>query len=170
MHKKYRNNKLEQNRGLILQISIIISLLIVLAAFSYKSKYPTRFLGEFVEINLQPETVETNSIKINKPVPDKNKKNAEFIGGENALKHYIKTNLRYPEKAEKQNIQGRVYVKFTVNRYGKIKNVKIVRSIHPLIDNEALRLIKEMPDWQPAKTKNGSVESEQILPIIFMIK
>jgi len=170
MHKKYQNNSLEQNRGLILQISIIISLLIVSAAFSYKSKNSTKFTGEFVEVTLHTDTFATKPNSINKPLPEKIIKNSEFIGGENALRQYIKTNLHYPETAKKKNIQGRVYLKFTVNRYGKIKNIKIVRHIHPLLDKEALRLIKNMPDWQPAKTKNGSVESEQILPVIFMIK
>ncbi len=170
MSKKYRHNSLEQNRGLILQISIIISLLLVSAAFGYKSKSPTKFTGEFVEVNLHADTFDIKTNSINKPLPEKIIKNAEFVGGKSALEHYIKTNLHYPEKAREKNIQGRVYLKFTVNRYGKIKDIKIVRHIHPLLDKEALRLIKNMPDWQPAKTKNGSVENEQILPVIFMIK
>ena len=170
MHKKYRNNILEQNRGLILQISIIISLLAVLAAFNYKSKNSAIFTGEFVEVTLSADTFEIQTNTVSKPLPEKIIRYSEFTGGENALKQYIRANLHYPKKALEKNIQGRVYVKFTVNRYGKIKNPGIVRSIHPLIDNEAVRLIKNMPDWQPAKTKNSSVESEQILPVIFMIK
>jgi len=170
MTKKFRNNKLEQNRGLLLQVSIIISLLIVLAAFNFKSKTKSKFSGDFAEINLQIDSIGIKTNNINKPIPVTIHKNAEFTGGKDALFLYIKTNLHYPEAAKTKHIQGRVYVKFTVNRYGKMKNVKIVRSIHPLLDNEALRLIKNMPDWQPAKTNNETTESEHVLPVIFMKK
>ncbi|RLD53319.1 MAG: hypothetical protein DRI94_00295 [Bacteroidetes bacterium] len=170
MTKKFQNNKLEQNRGLLLQVSIIISLLIVLAAFNFKSKSKSKFSGDFAEINLQIDSIGIKTNDINKPVPVTTHKNAEFTGGKDALFQYIKTNLKYPEAAKTKHIQGRVYVKFTVNRYGKIKNVKIVRSIHPLLDKEALRLIKNMPDWQPAKTKIGTFDSEHVLPVIFMKK
>lgn len=168
MGNKYRNNKLEQHRGLLIQISIIISLLIVLAAFNYKSKNMRKLSGDFVEINFVFDTISSTNNKINKPLPGKTFKNAEFIGGKDALKQYIKTNIHYPEEARKNNIQGRVYVKFTVNRYGKIKNIKVIRSIHPLLDNEAIRLIKNMPDWIPAKSGNETTESEQVLPVIFI--
>ena len=169
MGNKFRHNKLEQHRGLLLQISIIISLLIVLAAFNYKSKSVSKFSGDFVEINFNIDTLSIVNNNINKPLPGKTFKPAEFKGGKNALTEYIKTSMHYPEKAKNNDIQGRVYVKFTVNRYGKVKNIKIVRSIHPLLDTEAIKLVKNMPDWIPAKKGTDAVESEQILPIIFII-
>jgi len=174
MNKKYRHNKLEDNRGILLQISIIISLSIVLAAFNYKSKNKTEFSGDYIKINLDVDTNVSVKSKITKPLPlnIKNKilQQAQFPGGENALRNYFSDNLIYPEKAKEQDIQGRVYVKFTVNQYGKIKNLKVVRSIHPLLDNEAVRLIRNMPDWQPAKTQTGTFDSEHVLPVIFMKK
>lgn len=170
MGNKFRHNKLEQHRGLLLQVSIIISLLIVLAAFNYKSKNSSTFSGDFVEINFNLDTISVLNSKINKPLPEKPYKPAEFKGGKSALTKYIKQNLHYPEKAMNKDIQGRIYVKFTVNRYGKIQNAKIARSIHPLLDREAMRLVKNMPDWTPAKKGNETVESEQILPVIFMSK
>ncbi len=172
MNKKYRHNKLEENRGLLLQISIIVSLLTVLAAFNYKSKNKAEFSGDYIKINLEIDTSISVNNKFTKPLPlnIKNKilQQAQFPGGENALRLYFSDNLNYPEKAKEQNIQGRVYVKFTINQYGKIKNVKLVRSIHPLLDNEAVRLIRNMPDWQPAKTKTGTFDSEHVLPVIFI--
>lgn len=168
MGNKYRNNKLEQHRGLLIQIGIIISLLIVLAAFNYKSKNKDNLSGDFIEINLTLNTISSTINKINKPLPGRNFKNAEFPGGKDALKLYITTNIKYPEKAKINNIQGRIYIKFTVNRYGKIKNIKVIRSIHPLLNNEAIRLIKDMPDWIPAKSGNETIESEEIIPVIFI--
>ncbi len=170
MTNKFRNNKLEQNRGLLLQVSIIISLIIVTAAFNYTSKNKNSLPDNFVEIKLEIDSATRNN-KIQKPLPaifNHTDKPAEFIGGEKALSDYFKNNLHYPEKAEKQKIQGRVYVKFTVTQYGTIKNIKIVRKINPLLDAEALRLIKNMPVWKPAEIKNNPVKSEQILPVIFI--
>lgn len=168
MSRKFRHNKLEETRGLLLQISIIISLLIVLFAFNYKSKRKNKFDGNFVEINLIVDTINTTNSHPEMPLPLKVVKKAEFPGGKDALTKYIKKNMIYPEKAKMENIQGRVYVKFTVNEYGKILNPHIIRSIDPLIDNEAVRLIKEMPDWKPAKTKYFPVKSEEILPVVFL--
>ncbi len=169
---KYKNNKLEQHRGLLLQISIIISLMIVLGAFNYKTKNKNKITGDFVEINLEIDTNNSNNKLTTKPLPTFINLNidtpAQFPGGKIALQKYFKKNLHYPEKAKKQNIQGRIYVKFTITRHGKIKNIKIVRSVNSLIDEEAIKLIKNMPDWTPAKSKNEQVESEQILPVIFI--
>ncbi len=168
---KFTHNKLEQHRGLLLQGSIIISLLIVLGAFNYKTKSKNKITGNFVEINLEIDTSNIKNKDISKPLPlFLNKKidtPAQFPGGDKALQKYFSEKLHYPEKAKKQKIEGRVYVKFTITRYGKIKNIKLIRSINYLIDNEAIKLIKEMPDWIPAKSKTEQVESEQILPVIF---
>ncbi len=168
MSKKTGHNKLEENRGLLLQISIIISLLIVLLTFNYKSKRKNKFDGNFVEIKLIVDTINTTNSHPEMPLPLRIVKKAEFPGGKDALAKYIKKNMIYSEKAKKENVQGRVYVKFTVNEYGKILNPHIIRSIDPLIDNEAVRLIKEMPDWKPAKTKYFPVKSEEILPVVFI--
>ncbi len=168
MSRKFRHNKLEENRALLLQISIIITLLIVLAAFNYQSRSKSKFDGDFVEINLQIDTAQIPQGKLKPPLPVKLSKQAEFPGRKEALKNYFMKNLKYPEDAKKQNIQGRIYVKFTVNEYGKITNPKIIRSIYPSLDKEALLLIKNMPDWIPAKKGNLTVKSEQILPVVFI--
>jgi TonB family protein len=168
MGSKFKHNKLEQHRGLLLQLGIIISLLLVLAAFNYKSTSLDRFSGNYVEISLNLDTItfETNNIK--KPLPSEQFKDAEFKGGMPALTQYFKTNINYSEEVKTQGIQGRVYVKFTINRYGKVKNPKIIRSIHPLLDKEALILIKNMPAWKPATKGNQAVECEQVLPVVFI--
>lgn len=170
--EKKHINRLEQNRGLILQISLIIALLIMLAIFNIESKSTQDKGNSYVEINLELDSLCLKDGEIKRPTPDvfnvKITEHATFKGGKEALKKYFKENLNYPKEALNQDIQGRVYVKFKITEYGKIKDVKVIRSIHPLIDNEAIRLINTMPDWIPAKANDEQVRSEQVLPVIFI--
>jgi len=171
-NEKKHINRLEQNRGLLLQISLIIALFLILAIFNVESKSVSDIENSYVEINLEVDTINLKKGNIKRPTPGilniKITEQAKFKGDKDALSKYFKENLNYPKEALNKDIQGRVYVKFKISEYGKIKDVKIIRSIHPLIDNEAKRLIKEMPDWMPAKANNEQVESEEILPVIFM--
>jgi len=74
----------------------------------------------------------------------------EFPGGENALRAFMKNNLVYPIEALKDSLQGKVYVNFVLSKTGKIENVQIARGVHPVLDEEAVRLVSSMPDWKPA--------------------
>ncbi|MFC6998904.1 energy transducer TonB [Rufibacter roseus] len=82
-------------------------------------------------------------------------------GGMLAFRKYIKQNLRYPEADKAQQVKGRVVVEFTVSRFGKTENPRVVKSLSPTADAEALRLIKEGPSWQ-AGTTNGVPAPQQV--------
>ena len=84
-----------------------------------------------------------------------------FPGGQSALINFMNENKKYPEQARKDSIEGRVVVSFTVETDGSISNPKIERSIHPLLDAEALRLVRLMPKWEPG------AQSRYNLPIFF---
>lgn len=73
----------------------------------------------------------------------------EFPGGQQAMRNYISNNLVYPVQAVKDGIKGRVLVSFIVEKDGSITNPEIVKSVHPLLDAEALRLVTNMPKWTP---------------------
>jgi TonB family protein len=90
-----------------------------------------------------------------------------YPGGERDLKKFIRTNLKYPADAIKNNIQGRVIVRFIVDETGKIKNAEIVKGIHSSCDAEALRVIKNMPDWIPGKQDGKNVPVYFNMPIQF---
>lgn len=96
-------------------------------------------------------------------------KKPEFPGGERALMNHIITNLRYPEAAEKANIQGRVIATFVVKNDGSIDDVKIVRSVDPDIDAEAIRLIKSLPKFTPGTVDGKPVNVQYTLPLIFKL-
>ncbi len=170
---KFNTNKLEQTRGLILQLSIAAVLFIILAVFNIETKNSENYPKNFVEINLETDNFLTNENILIRPLPITQEniitKQAKFPGGKTALHEYFKNNINYPEEAKQNNIQGRVYVKFTITRYGKIKKAEIIRNISPCIDTEALKLIKNMPDWIPAEYNNETTESIQILPVVFLI-
>ena len=73
----------------------------------------------------------------------------EFPGGHEAMRNYITENLVYPAQAMRDSIKGRVLVSFIVEKDGSITNPEIVKSVHPLLDAEALRLVTNMPKWTP---------------------
>jgi len=96
----------------------------------------------------------------------------EFPGGEKALQQFLKDNLVYPDSAEKDKIQGRVFVGFVVEKDGIVSDVKIVgKNINGYgLEEEALRVVKLMPKWNPGKTLNGLPTAVKFtLPISFKL-
>ena len=96
----------------------------------------------------------------------------EFPGGREAQMRFLAENMRYPQEAREKGIEGRVIVKFSVaDDTGEILNPRVIRSVHPALDAEALRLVKAMPRWtwvgDPDKKTLKSVEIEQ--PIEFKL-
>ena len=94
----------------------------------------------------------------------------EFPGGMDALKKYITEHLVYPKEAEKKGIQGKVYVSYVISDQGKVKDVKIERGVDPLLDNEAIRVIKNMPEWKPGKQRGKNVNVRFTIPVYFALK
>ena len=93
-----------------------------------------------------------------------------FPGGTQKLKEFIEENLRYPKELEETCVQGRVIVRFVVERNGKLSNVKVVKSVHPVLDKEALRIVKLMPRWIPGRQNGITVRVKCYIPIIFRLK
>ena len=90
-----------------------------------------------------------------------------YPGGPNALVKYVQNNLKYPESAKKNKQEGRVFVGFVVNKDGSIDEVKVIKSVHPVLDTEAVRVIKAMPKWTPGKKDGKPVRVSYTLPINF---
>ena len=77
----------------------------------------------------------------------------EFPGGINKLLQFINDNMKYPTKAQTEGMQGKVIVQFIIDEDGYIIEPNIVRSVESSLDNEALRLIKMLPQWKPGTLK-----------------
>lgn len=91
----------------------------------------------------------------------------EFPGGMEKMTEYFIKNLEYPANAIKNNIQGKVFVKFVITEDGSVTDVKIVRSLDKECDEEAIKVIKAMPKWNPGRKNGKNVSMELTLPVEF---
>ncbi len=94
----------------------------------------------------------------------------QFPGGGTALMQYLVSNIKYPEEAHKKGEQGRIIVQFVVNKEGNIENAQVYRGVSPLLDAEALRVVRAMPKWSPGRHKGKAVRARYTLPIVFRLK
>lgn len=94
----------------------------------------------------------------------------EFPGGQSAMYKFIQQNLKYPPKAQKEEIQGRIILQFIVSESGKIGNIEIIRGIGGGCEEEAIRVMKLMPNWSPGKHKGKKVPVKFTLPIVFKLE
>ena len=93
----------------------------------------------------------------------------EFPGGLEAMYNYLSNNIKYPQMCIDNNVQGKAYVKFTVEKDGSISNLVVVKSAHKLLDKEAVRVIGSMPNWKPGRQLNKVVRVNYTLPINFIL-
>ena len=100
----------------------------------------------------------------------KTDKMPQYPGGESALMNYIGKNLKYPVIAQENGKQGIVRIRFIVDRTGKIKFPKVVRSIDPQLDNEAMRVVKTLSDFIPGEKNGQKVNVYMTLPIGFKLE
>jgi TonB family protein len=94
----------------------------------------------------------------------------QFPGNEMALRKFISENIKYPAEAKDKGIQGKVFVTFTVKSDGTVGDAKIARSVDPLLDNEALRVINQLPTWTPGKQSGQAVDVSYTVPVQFALK
>lgn len=92
-----------------------------------------------------------------------------FPGGDKSLMIFLKDNIQYSSECKEQAIQGRVVVKFIIDESGKIICPYVHRSLCPVFDEEALRVVKLMPDWKPASNGNVPCKMCYTLPILFKL-
>ena len=85
------------------------------------------------------------------------------------MMEYLAKNIRYPAKAHEANVQGRVITQFTVGKDGAIRDAKVVRSVSPELDAEALRVISAMPNWKPGKQGGKAVATRFTVPVVFRL-
>lgn len=94
----------------------------------------------------------------------------EFPGGMKELLKFLQDNLKYPENAMKNNVQGRVIVQFVVEKDGTPTEFKVLRSVDPDLDAEALRVMKAMPKWKPGMQKGQVVRVKFTVPVSFKLQ
>jgi len=94
----------------------------------------------------------------------------QFPGGEQALMRFISENIKYPDDAKSNRMQGRVYVTFVVGKSGAIEEASILKGTGNSLEGEALRVINRMPPWNPGMQNGKPVRVKYNLPINFQLK
>ncbi|WP_075558850.1 M56 family metallopeptidase [Parabacteroides timonensis] len=117
---------------------------------------------------------ETAPVEIAAPLPPEDDKvyqvvevMPEFPGGETELLKYMARNVKYPAESVKNKEEGRVSLSFIINKDGSLSDIKVVKSLTPLLDAEAIRVVKDMPNWTPGKVKGKVVRVAYTVPIFF---
>ncbi len=220
--KKYKKADLEGKKTYFFEVGLIIALLVVFAAFEYKSydkqtidlqqravddtpeeiipitehkpppppppppKQVTQIkiveddvevedeieidveaddetVVEYVPVEEEEEIVEAEIFTVVESMP-------EFPGGTGELYKYLGNSIKYPPLAKESGIQGRVFVNFVVEPNGSISNVKVLRGIGGGCDEEAVRVVENMPSWKPGKQRGKAVRVSYNLPIKFTLQ
>ncbi|KAA8475547.1 TonB family protein [Arcticibacter tournemirensis] len=94
----------------------------------------------------------------------------EFNGGQRELNKYISNNIKYPAAARQNNIQGKVYLSFIVEKDGSINDIKVKQGIGSGCDEEAIRVLRSSPKWKPGMIKGSAVRTYCILPVTFQLE
>jgi|WetSurMetagenome_2_1015567.scaffolds.fasta_scaffold02539_7 periplasmic protein TonB len=130
--------------------------------------------------NLKSQSVDTIAKDIKTSVNDSIKKNEntpvshveilpEFPGGEEALYKYLSKNIKYPKEASKNNITGKVDMRFLIDSLGNTRMVTVIKSSNPIFEEEATRLIQSLPKWKPGTVDGIPVNVFYRLTIKFSI-
>lgn len=120
--------------------------------------------------------VHLNNVKVDEeesdePVPFfKVENKPEFPGGDKALLIYLAKNIRYPAICQENGIQGNVYLSFVINERGQVTNVQVIQSPDRSLADEAVRVVRTMPDWKPGKQGNKGVKVTYQLPVKFRLQ
>ncbi len=94
----------------------------------------------------------------------------EYPGGHEAMMKFLSENIQYPKEAKEKECEGRSIIRFTVTETGKIDSVIILKSAgNEQLDEEAVRVVKLMPDWIPMKINGKGLRERMVLPIVFKL-
>ena len=116
-----------------------------------------------VVVDEKPKEEETKVFDVVEQMPS-------FPGGDAELMKFLNTHIKYPVVAEENGIQGRVVATFVVERDGSISDVKVIKSVDPSLDKEAIRVLKSMPKWIPGKQNGSAVRVKYTVPVTFRLQ
>lgn len=125
---------------------------------------------------IEPVVFDPSWVTVEEPVVDKDvptyffEHKPKFGENDGAIFKYLADNLKYPILAKESGIQGTVHLKFVVGKNGKVRDIEVVKGVNKLLDNEAVRVVKEMPNWSPGIQNGKPVSVYYSLPIKFTIR
>ena len=116
-----------------------------------------------INVNAQVEVFDDNE-----PIFVVAEESPEFPGGDTALYAFLGENLKYPNT--EADFQGNIFLTFIVEKDGSLTDIKVIRGLSAPFDEEAIRVVKLMPKWKPAKQRGKQVRFQYVLPIKFQIQ
>ena len=116
-----------------------------------------------VVVDEKPKEEETKVFDVVEQMPS-------FPGGDAELMKFLNSHIKYPAVAEENGIQGRVVATFVVERDGSLTDVKVIKSVDPSLDKEAIRVLKSMPKWIPGKQNGSAVRVKYTVPVTFRLQ
>ena len=125
------------------------------------------FVDKYGNSTFNPPTSSSTSQKTDDGTNTATETMPSFVGGQRAMFRWISEHLQYPEEAMNKGIKGRVVASFYVEKDGTIGNVEIEKSVHPLLDNETIRLLKSMPKWIPGTQDGRPVRAKYTVPLTY---
>ena len=146
------------------------TMLFAAIVFIFQAGMPNKTYGKQHSYNPLQVVQQPDNAKNKEPIDFyKVEEKPVFPGGEKAFYKYLSNNIKYPETAMKNKIQGTVWVKFIIEKDGSISNVKVIREANPDLNKEAVRVIKSMPNWKPGKQNGKPVRVSYQVPIRFSL-
>ncbi len=158
--------KQKTNKSAILKMAIIVPftiLLTLIISLSVSEKVISRDYEKAVTIEAAATefvSLEDSIYTLVDPMPG-------FPGGDDARIKFLVSNLKYPEKARKEGIEGRVFISFVIEKDGSISTIKLLRGIGHGCDKEAMRVVSIMPQWEPGKIEGNPVRVQFNMPFHF---
>lgn len=125
---------------------------------------------EATNIEITPVKIEEEEEEDEQEIFQVVENDPEFPGGVDAMYKYLAQNIKYPQLARENNITGKVYVEFVVEKDGSVSNVKVLRDIGGGCGQEAVRVVKTMPKWSPGKQRGKAVRVQYRLPVNFNLR
>lgn len=138
-----------------------------------RTLFTTLLIASFIAVNAQKDTIEFQNPHVVPEWTDEEEVYTvadvmpEFPGGNEKMLDFLEKNLHYPQLAKENGTQCRVVVGFVVNTEGKLENITIRKDVGWGCGEEAIRVIKKMPDWKPGLHRGKTVKVRYILPVTF---
>lgn len=155
---------------LLFVLPLFAVLLFILCSFKIEPRFLTREILRFSKetIVAKPQgPVQQPSLQDS--VYSRVEESPQFIGGIDAFKSFISKNLNYPLECKEDGIEGRVLIMIIIEKDGTASNPEVLKSVNPLLDNEALRIAKILPKFKPGKHKGIPVRVGVVMPLDFKL-
>ena len=165
------NTKQEPDKKIIPPMPKIAEVLVITDDIKSDEEFEV-FSSEITE----EEAIELPKVVLKKEAPtapivivDFAEKMPEFPGGEIGLRKFLADKIKYPSLAVQTGLEGKVYIRFCVTKDGKVDRVQIARGVDPMLDKEAMRVVKLLPKWKPGESGGQKVNVWYTVPIAFKL-